>query len=145
MLREDKICLPETFSSPLLLYYLLGGKHGIRNRHNLSAKELAVAITNFDSHYSGAIREIFSNSVSESEKVKALNDFIEDYIYYPRESFLLEMKKGFDLVPIHAHLLTFTYKDIMQYFVGREAVTPKEVHNVNRIFIVTNIQIFFFT
>jgi hypothetical protein len=125
--------LPETFSSPLLLYFLLEGKLGIRSRHDLASKELAIAITNFDGNYTGVIREIISDNISESEKRKALNDFIEDYIYYPREAFLLEMKKGFDLVRLFAHLLTFTHRDIIQYFVGREAVTPKEVLSFNNI------------
>jgi len=64
---------------------------------------------------------------SESALQGALFDFVETVIYPPRTASLNEMKKGFDIVPLSQHLLSFTHNRLKEYFVGVEAVTTAEV------------------
>lgn len=127
VLREHT--LPESFASPLLVYYLLGGSRGILHESSLSYKDIRNEILKFDPGYHGYLQYLDESvaETSELEKKTQLCNFVVDKIYAPRAYLLDVMKKGFDLVPIRSHLLSFTYQQIEKFFISIESVIASDI------------------
>ena len=129
VVREEGACLPESFASPLLIYYLLGGSKGLQNFREISYREIETAVIAFDIGYTGTLKFLNDSSSKkpEVERKRMLCEWIDETIYYPRSAFLELIKKGFDIVPIKNHLLYFSPGQFEKLFVGVESVTPSEL------------------
>lgn len=78
--------------------------------------------TDFDSGYTGAIKlEI---------KRKDICNFIKENIYKPKRTFLDSIRKGFNIVNISKYLKIFKNEEFIQYFVGIEAYSAKNIINI---------------
>jgi hypothetical protein len=127
VLREHT--LPESFSSPLLLYYLLGGPRGILNEASLSYRDIQNEVLKFDPGYTGYLLYLDESmkDATEADKKVEMCSFVADKIYSPRLYLLDLLKKGFDIVPLRSHLMAFTYHQIERFFVCIESVISSDI------------------
>lgn len=130
MLRED-IAIPEAFSSPLLINFLLFGVDGLR--HEMTCEELYEALLSveFDTYGlagSPIQLEIAALKASPSYGSQMLFDnVVMVHVIEPRLEALTAMKKGFDLVPISDLLKKIPYQTFCRYFVAKASATPQEL------------------
>ena len=122
MLRE-RIPLPDSFASPLLIYYLRAGEFGV-DQSDLTVEDLKRAILDFDFDYVGALNAITG---TDSERRMKMCNFIRDCMYLPREGALKAMKSGFDIIAVSRHLSAFTWTQFERIFIGRDVITPTDI------------------
>ena len=127
VLREEGTCLPESFASPLLIQYLLKGTSGILESRWMGYKDIEDAVLQFDPTYQGSLAHFEQTYACTEERRIQLCNFVDEYIYYPRSAFLELIKRGFDIVPLHEHLLCFSPAKLWSLFVGAESLTAAEV------------------
>jgi hypothetical protein len=120
LLREG-FTIPEGLASPLLLYFLLGGKNALLNSTVTKAEMLQATI---DLGMQGLDGPGFIEPTSSREHDC---DVLWECVLEPRRSSLDAMKRGFDLVPISVPLLAFPWHELRARFTGQTIFTAADV------------------
>jgi hypothetical protein len=115
LLREG-LQLPESFASPLLMWFLFDGEQGIAGCP-LSYQELETAVLAFDSSFDATLRYFRSEDFTRRRLV---DEFVMPAIISPRLPALLAMREGFSIVPIATHLAFFSSQEFRESFVALE-------------------------
>ncbi len=136
MLRED-IPLPEAFSSPLLILFLLGGSDGIRNKVDFSCEELMQTLLEVDYETFGLIGSTVHNQIALLQRNKStfckellFDEIVRVHVLEPRLEALMAMKRGFDLFPIAQPLLEFPWTAFCRQFVSLAFVNSADLMSI---------------
>jgi len=104
----NDVKIPSTYSSRVLIAYLINGLDGLKS---MTCQELKQAANDIGFEF---------HTMNEYKEETFFQDFFYPVIIEPRESALAAIKSGFDIVPLNEHLQMFTFEEFESQFIGQE-------------------------